>query len=481
MSTDTSTRTPDVITDGGALVLHQYQLGCLSQLSYLVGDRTTGRAVVVDPRRDVGEYLADAEAEALTIELVVETHFHADFLSGHLELADATGAAIAYGQGPETEFPSRRLTDGEVIDLGTVTVEVRATPGHTPESISLVVTDTSVGDAPAAVLTGDTLYIGDVGRPDLLASAGISADELAGSLYDSLHGKLMTLPDQVLVLPAHGAGSSCGKNLSTATVSTIGEQRSTNYALGDMERDRFVEVITEGQPAAPGYFGYDARLNRQARELLTEEEAPRTLTLGEVLAAQREGAIIVDTRDAADFAAGHLADSISVGLGGRFAETAGSVLAPDAPLVLVGDPATEIEAKVRLGRIGFDTVIGSLPELAFTLAEHPEIAVQGSRLTVSDFERASGNVDGLQVVDVRNPGEVAAGAVEGAALIPLARLGERIDELDPEAPTVVYCAGGYRSAVAASLLRAAGFTDVSDLLGGYDALVGAGSTCASGR
>lgn len=471
-----STRTPDFVTSDN-LVLFQYELGCLSQLSYLIGDRTTGKALVVDPRRDIAEYLADAEREGLTIEWVFETHFHADFLSGHLELAEATGATIVFGEGPETEFPAHRAADGETFDLGVVRIEVRATPGHTPESVSLVVTDTSSSDTPVAVLTGDTLFIGDVGRPDLLASVGVTAEELASMLYDSLRNKLMTLPDETLVLPAHGAGSACGKNLSAETVSTIGEQRATNYAVADMTRERFMEVVTEGQPSAPEYFVFNAMLNRAERGLL-EEHRPPAMTIDEVLAAEAEGAAIVDTRDAIAFAAGHLRNAVNVGLDGRFAEYVGSVVSPDTPIVLVSYPGTDGEARMRLGRIGFDHVIGYLADADEVLALRPELVERASRLTAAELDSRRGELgDGLQIVDIRNAGEVAGGMLTDARNIPLAELRRRIDELNGDTPTVVYCAGGYRSSIAASMLRSKGFGDVSDLLGGYNAA--AGTTCST--
>jgi glyoxylase-like metal-dependent hydrolase (beta-lactamase superfamily II) len=258
---------------------------------------------------------------------VIETHFHADFLSGHLELAAATGAEIIFGTAVEPDFPARLVSDGERISLGEVVLEFRATPGHTPESISIVVYEHADDREPWGVLTGDTLFIGDVGRPDLLASLGVTANELGGMLYDSLRQKLLTLPDRTRVWPAHGAGSACGKNLSTATMSTIGEQRATNYALQPMSRQRFVELVTEGQPAAPGYFVHDAIMNRRQRGLL-DESSPRPLTVDEAVAARRRGAVLLDVRDATAFTAGHLAGSVNVGLNGRFAEYAGEVIDP---------------------------------------------------------------------------------------------------------------------------------------------------------
>ena len=451
----------------------QYYLDCLSQASYLVADETTGRAAVVDPRRDIQEYLDDAAADGLTIELVIETHFHADFLSGHLELADATGATIVYGAAANPEFEIRRVVDGERIELGPeggdgVVLEIRETPGHTPESISVVVWE-HAGDAePFGVLTGDTLFIGDVGRPDLLASVGASADDLARSLYTSVHDKLLTLPDATRVYPAHGAGSACGKNLSTETTSTIGEQRTTNYAVQPMTVDEFVAAVTEGQRAAPSYFGFDAGLNKKDRDLL-DTDAPTPLALDDVLDAQAGGATIVDTRDAAAFAAGHLRGSINVGFDGRFAEYVGTVVAPDEPIILVTEPGLEREAKVRLGRIGFDAIVGALADGAAAFVDRPESVVRASRLTAVQLADERAGSTPVQVVDVRNPGEVQLGSIAGSTPIPLAELRGRADELDLDRPIVVFCAGGYRSSIAASLLRSMGADDVSDLLGGYGA------------
>jgi len=446
----------------------QYYLDCLSQASYLIGDTTTGRAVVVDPRRDIDEYVRDAADAGLTIELVVETHFHADFLSGHLELAAATGAEIAFSSVAEPEFDFRPIADGERISLGEVVLEFRHTPGHTPESMSIVVWEHADDDVPYGVLTGDTLFIGDVGRPDLLASIGFTRDELATKLYDSLHDKLLTLPDVTRVFPAHGAGSACGKNLSTETSSTIGEQRSSNYALLAPDRASFIELVTEGQPPAPEYFVYDAILNRKDRPLLDEDAEPERLDLAGVDRHVAAGAMVVDGRTPEEFAHGHLAGSINVGLDGRYAEFAGSVVPTDVDIVLVVDPGFEREAKNRLGRIGFDRVVGYLGDPLAVFAEHPERTERASRLTVQEFDSRRNEFE-LQLVDVRNPGEHQLGTIADAPNVPVGQLRDRVGELDPSAPTVVFCAGGYRSSVAASLLRSQGFTDVSDMLGGYGA------------
>jgi hydroxyacylglutathione hydrolase len=450
----------------------QYYLDCLSQASYLVGEEETGRAVVVDPRRDVHVYVDDAAAAGLRIERVIETHVHADFLSGHLELAAQTGAVISYGEGAGVDFAIDSLPDGERLSLRNVTLEVLATPGHTPESISVVVREHPDDAVPYGVLTGDTMFIGDVGRPDLLSAAGVAPDELARKLFRSLHEKLLVLPDATRVFPAHGAGSACGKNLSTETQSTIGEQRRTNYALQPMSEAEFVGLVTEGQPLQPMYFSFDAQRNRQAHPLLDEADLPATLTLDEVLARRDAGAAVLDTRDPMDFAAGHLRGSVNVGLHGRFAEFGGDVLAPDRPVVLVSEPGTELESKVRLGRVGFDRVEGALSDPVRVFLEHPEVVEPSSRLTVDEFDARTGEVDALQVVDVRNPGETALGVIPGAVTTPLPQLEARMGELDPARPTVVYCASGYRSSIAASALAAAGFEDVSDLLGGYEAWKG---------
>ncbi|MFL4495192.1 rhodanese-like domain-containing protein [Streptomyces sp. VTCC 41912] len=477
----------------------QYYLDCLSQASYLIGDQTTGRAVLVDPRRDIDAYLADAEAAGLRIELVIETHIHADFLSGHLEVARATGAEIAFGAAAETGFPIRRLRDGERICLGAaprepsdaapgtepgtatgtesgtaqgtesgVTLTVLATPGHTLESLCLVVRENPDDEAPFGVLTGDTLFVGDVGRPDLLSAAGHTPKDMAARLYRSLHTKLLTLPDTTRIFPAHGAGSACGRSISTETSSTIGDQRRLNYALQPMTEDAFVRLVTAEQPTAPGYFAHDAALNRDGHPL-RDPAPPAPLTLAEALTARdQQGAALLDCRPAADYARAHLAGSLHVGLDTRFAEYAGSVVAPGTPIVLLAAPGTEHEARLRLARIGYDRVLGHLPDLAGVLADAPERTRRSTRLRLADLlERLPLDpADGVQLIDVRNPAEYAAGALPGARNIPLAALLDRIGELDPARPVVLYCRSGNRSVIAAALLEARGFDDVSDVSGG---------------
>lgn len=459
------------------MFFRQYYLGCLSHASYLVGDEVTGRAVVVDPQRDISQYLEDAADNGLRIEKVIETHFHADFLSGHLELAEATGAAICYGEAAagRAEYPIEVLADGQRLSLGEVTLAVLATPGHTPESISVVVYQHPDDTVPYGVLTGDTLFIGDVGRPDLLTSIGVPADQLARQLYRSLHDKLLALPDETQVFPAHGAGSACGKSLSTETVSTMGEQRRVNYALQPMSEDAFVVAVTEGQVAAPLYFGFSARRNMQLRPLLDERAGPGSVSTAELLAHQAAGALVLDTRSPEDFALAHLKGSVNVGLEGRFAEYAGDVIRPDQAVVIIAEgPDSANEAKTRLGRIGFDRVLGALtsPDAAFL--ERPDRVEPSARITASDLADRIVDLPGLQIIDVRNEGEARLGMIAGARVVPLPRLLDRLGELDAAAPTVVHCAGGYRSSIAASVLRANGFSDVSDLIGGFGAWSTAG-------
>ena len=369
------------------MIFTQHYLGCLSHASYLIGDETTGRAVVVDPRRDIGLYLDEAAAAGLTIERVIETHVHADFVSGHLELAARVGAVISYGAAAEVDFPIEPLADGQRLSLGDVTLEVLATPGHTPESICVVVYEHATDEVPYGVLTGDTLFVGDVGRPDLLASVDptLSADVLARRLYRSLHDKLLALPDATRVFPAHGAGSSCGRQLSSQTSSTIGEQRRTNYALAPMDEDAFVTAVTEGLPPRPAYFAFDAARNREDHALL-DESPPAALTVAAALERRADGAVLLDVREPADFAAGHLCGAVNIGLQGRFAEWAGEVLPPDRDIVLVGDPARAAEAKIRLGRVGYDRVVGQVDDPAGSLAR----AARAARGELAADDRAAG-------------------------------------------------------------------------------------------
>jgi glyoxylase-like metal-dependent hydrolase (beta-lactamase superfamily II) len=459
------------------VVLHQFYLGCLAHASYLVGDETTGAAAVVDPRRDVDEYLAFARDHGLTIGHVVLTHFHADFLAGHLELRDRAGAAIYLGRAARAEFAFTPLGDGDAIDLGRVRLEALETPGHTPEAISLLVFDLDRDAArPHAVLTGDTLFVGDVGRPDLLAAPGWAAADLGGMLYESLQRKLLPLADDTLVYPAHGAGSLCGKALGSETFSTMGVQRRDNYALQPMDREAFVALVTADQPAAPAYFGYDAALNSRERETLETALARglRPLDLDALLAAQGAGAQVLDTRDAAAFAAAHLRGCLNVGLGGQYATWAGTVLATERPIVLVTEPGAERESALRLGRIGFDSITGYLAGGLAALDGRPDLVESTARLSPSVLDARLRAAAPPLVVDVRTAGERAGGAIAGSLPLPLGELAARLGELPRDRALVLTCAGGYRSSLASSLLRREGLADVAELAGGVAAWSAAG-------
>jgi len=451
------------------MILEQYYIECLSHASYLIGDENTGKAVVVDPRRDIDEYLSDAAKYGLTIEGVINTHFHADFVSGHLELVDATGAWIGFGEAAETDYPIRRLRDGEQISLGDVELEVLSTPGHTWESISVLVRD-HPGAVPAAVLTGDSLFIGDVGRPDLVNLGDGTTGDLARAMYRTVHEKLLTLPDEVAVMPAHGAGSSCGKNLSTDLTSTIGEQRATNPSVQPMSEDDFVALVTEGQPAAPSYFSVDAAMNKRIHPLLVQDRAIPESTPEQVKDELEAGTRVLDARGVDDFAAGHLRGSVNVGFDGRFAETGGMVAEVGERIVLITYPGEEQDAAVRLARIGSDEAAGYLnvDRDGVFPAELTDLIETARRTTVEELDRLLAD-DAVTLVDIRNPGEREFGVIPGSVPIPLAQLRTRLEQVPVGKPIVVHCAGGWRSSVAASLLRAQGFENVTDLLGGYNA------------
>ena len=452
------------------MILHQFYLNCLAHASYIVGDEASGAAAVIDPQRDIQQYLTFAEQHGLRIAHVMLTHFHADFIAGHLELRDRVGARIYLGARAKAEYAFTPLADGERIEMGDVRLQAIETPGHTPESISIAVYDRERSDTePHAVLTGDTLFVGDVGRPDLRAALGWSAADLGALLYDSLRTKLLALPDASLVYPAHGAGSLCGKAISKETVSTIGEQRRSNYALQPMTRSAFVDLVTADQPDAPAYFTYDAVLNSKERPTLDEALAREVnpLTLEQVLALREVGAQILDTRDPVEFASAHLAGSLNIGLGGQYATWAGSLLSHDHPIVIVADPGREHEAATRLGRIGFDHIVGYLKDGLHSLEARPDLTATTERVSAPlAAERLS---EGALAVDVRTPGERAQKSVAGSVGIPLSQLLERAKELPRDRPLMVYCAGGYRSSIAASLLQQQGFTQVSEIAGGIAA------------
>ena len=453
------------------MILKQYYLGCLAHASYLIADERGGQAAVVDPQRDVEQYLEEAERLGCRIDHVFLTHFHADFIAGHLELRDRSGAEIHLGARAEAEYPFTSVADGDEVRIGRVRLVGLETPGHSPESISLLVFDSGVSDeAPHAVLTGDTLFIGDVGRPDLRAALGWSAEELGSLLYDSLHEKLLPLPDETLVYPAHGAGSLCGKNLSTDTVSTIGVQRLYNYALQPMSRERFIEIVTADQPDSPAYFTYDAVLNTRERPTLEQalDRELQPLTLDRVQELVEDGAQLLDAREPVDYQGAHVRGAINIGLGGSFATWCGTILEGDRPVVLIAEPGRELEAATRLGRIGFDSVEGYLTGGMQPLDDAPELIERTTRLTAPALAEQLASQDRPQVIDVRTEREWQERRIDGAINLPLSRMTDQLSQLPRDRSLVTYCASGYRSAIASSVLSREGLS-AADLVGGLAA------------
>jgi glyoxylase-like metal-dependent hydrolase (beta-lactamase superfamily II) len=437
------------------MILKQLYLGCLSQASYLIG--SDGEAAIVDPRRDIDEYLEEARKAGLEIKHILETHFHADFVSGHRELAARTGATIYFGRHAQPGYPASSLADGEEVRVGRVTLRTLETPGHTPESVCYLVVDGEGGGKPVAVLTGDTLFVGEVGRPDLMGHR-LSAETMAGSLYDSLHGKLMALPDDVVVYPGHGPGSSCGRNIGPETSSTIGKERQLNYALQIKDRDTFVRTVAANLPAPPRYFPHDARLNREGpADLAPLLAALRPLPPREVEQMSRDGAaLILDTRAAKEFGQGHLPGSVNIGIDGRYAAWVGTVLEPRSPFLLIAPSGREAEAAMRLARVGYDNVVGYLDggvpawqSAGLPLRDLPQI-------DVLDLARRL-DAGSVRVVDVRGSGEWELGHIASATHVDLQRLAEELKApVERGGPIAVICGSGYRSSIACSILERAG-------------------------
>ena len=454
------------------MILKQYYLGCLAHASYLIGDETSAAAIVVDPQRDIQQYLSDSQKLGLEIRHVFLTHFHADFVAGHLELRDRCGATIYLGSRAKAEYAFVPMKDKDVLEFPGLRLQVLETPGHTIESISILVFDLENDSAqPCAVLTGDTLFIGDVGRPDLRASLGWTANELGSHLYDSLHKQLLPLQDKTLVYPAHGAGSLCGKNLSSDTVSSMGDQRRLNYALQPMTKQEFISLVTADQPDAPAYFTYDAILNTRERITLDEnlERVLGPIDLAEVVRMGDEGCQILDVRDPAEYAKGHLAGSINIGLGGQYATWAGTLLDRTKPIVIIAEPGREQEAALRLGRIGFDHVKGYLRKGMEALSERHDLVWPTERASVLMLAEELGGTEPPFVLDVRTPREWSAKHIEGSVNLPLNHLQERVTEVPPDRRIAVHCAGGYRSSIAASILHQYGITNLIEMAGGLAA------------
>ncbi len=458
----------------------QFYLGCLAHASYLLGSH--GEAAVVDPQRDVDQYIQEAVAQQLKIKYIIETHLHADFVSGHRELADRTGAEIVFSEKAGARFTHRAVKDGDELTIGAVKLRIMETPGHTPESVCILVIDTEVSDQPQKVLTGDTLFIGDVGRPDLAGGKGYTPQMMAGMMYDTLHQKLLRLADDIEVYPAHGAGSMCGKNMSQETSSTIGDQRKFNYALQPMAKEEFVKMMTAELPEAPAYFPKDAEINRTGAGALTQLPQPAALTPQDVhhlISTDKNGSpyIVLDVRSAAEFGAGHVPASINIGLGGQFAIWAGSLIPMGTPIVVLAESNEKVsEAVMRLARVGLESVKGYLAggitawrDAGFEVEEVPQ-------LTVDELNKLIEKQSSLQIIDVRRGPEYQNGHVPHALHFPLSNLQQTAPSLpvDPSKPTAVICAGGYRSSAATSILQQQGFTDLMNITGGTGAWIKAG-------
>jgi hydroxyacylglutathione hydrolase len=443
----------------------QFYLGCLAHASYYIGSGE--EAAVIDPQRDVQQYLTEAAANGQNIKYIIETHSHADFVSGHIELAEKTGAEIVYGERANTQFPTHKVKDGDVLEIGKIKLKFLETPGHTPESITIVAENTENAEEPLKIFTGDTLFIGDVGRPDLIGSKGFTADEMAAMLYDSLHEKILPLPDETEVYPAHGAGSLCGKSLSKETWSTLGNQRQFNYALQPMTKEEFVRIVAANQPEVPAYFPKSAAKNLQGSASLEDLPKPQALSTEKI---ENFDGVVADVRQNTEYGASHIPNAVNIGLGGQFASWAGTLIPIGTPIAIAADTDAQVEeAFMRLARVGHETVKGFI--LMKDFAGETKTVEQ---IPVEEVKELTETEKYLQLVDVRRPAEYENGHALRTLNISLDKLSKEIDRLDPDAPTYVICQSGYRSSLGASILENAGFKKVYNVSGGTQAWIGAG-------
>lgn len=451
----------------------QFYLGCLAHASYLIG--SAGEAAVIDPQRDVDQYITEATAEGLKIKYIIETHLHADFVSGHKELAARTGAKIVFGEKAAAKFAYLPVKDGDEVKVGDIVLRFLETPGHTPESISILLINTKTSDQPEKVFTGDTLFIGDVGRPDLVGSKGYTPEIMAGMLYDSLFEKLLKLDDGVEVYPAHGAGSLCGRNLSKERSSTIGEQRRFNYALKQTNKADFIKMMTTDLPEVPAYFPRDAEINRTGADQLTELPKPIALTAQEVNKLAQQGSFILDVRSSAAFGNGHIPGAVNIGLGGQFASWAGTIIPLTTEIVIVAEEVAQVdEAVMRLARVGFDTVKGYLADGMYAWDKANLTIAKLPQITVDELNNRIKEQSQLQIIDVRRPAEYHSGHIARAINAQLAELVAKLDQFDAQLPTAVICASGYRSSIAGGLLTQHGFSNLVNVVGGTTGWINAG-------
>ena len=454
------------------MIFKQYYLQSLSHASYMVGDADSHLAAIVDPQRDTEQYLADLDSHHLRLQYIFLTHFHADFVAGHLELRQQTGADIYLGSHAKTNYPFHPVRHADVIEFGSTRLTILETPGHTPESISIIVHDLKEDlERPKAILTGDTLFVGDVGRPDLQASFGVDSRTLAGQLYDSLHHHILAQPPQTKIFPSHGAGSLCGKHLSHELSSTLEAEQLTNYALKPMSKQTFIDVVTTNQVEAPSYFSHVAFLNRREHPTLETilTQAHQPLTLDQVLHDKSAGAQILDVRSPKEFGMGHLCGSINIGLSGMFERWVGEILDRELPIILLSESGQEREAMIRLARIGINRIKGFLNHGIHALASTPELTQFTKRMTVTHLEEHLMQADRPHLLDVRSTHEWELRHIDDSRNIPLPHLSTRLAEIPLDHTIVVYCSSGYRSSIAVSLLEHHQFTNIVDLVGGFDA------------
>lgn len=438
----------------------QFYLGCLAHASYYIGSET--EAAIIDPQRDVQQYLDEAEANGQKIKYIIETHSHADFVSGHLELAKKTGAEIIYGERANTNFPTHKVKDGDELNVGKVKLKFLETPGHTPEGITILA---EAEGEPLKMFTGDTLFIGDVGRPDLIGSKGFTAEQMAGFLYDSLHKKILPLPDETEVYPAHGAGSLCGKSLSKETWSTLDVQRKMNYALQPMSKEEFIKIVAADQPEVPAYFPKSAAKNLEGSTSLEDLPKPKEFSTEEI---QNFDGVVIDVRKNVEYGAAHVPNSINIGLGGQFASWAGTMIPIGVELAIVAETQAQVdEAFMRLARVGHESVKGFIliGDYAGETKTVEQVPVEQVKEKLSDD---------IQFVDVRRVAEHANGHAPQTINLPLDKLPREIDKLDPEKPTYVICQSGYRSSLGTSILENAGFSKVYNVTGGTQGWIDAG-------
>jgi hydroxyacylglutathione hydrolase len=445
--------------------IEQLYTNCLAEAAYYI--ESNGEAAIIDPLRETEPYIALAKKRGARIKYVLETHFHADFVSGHLDLAREANAAIVFGPGAETDYPVYNAKDGEELHVGKLTFRILHTPGHTPESTCYLVLDEE--GKPHAIFTGDTVFVGDVGRPDLL-DGKMSSGELASMMYDSLNQKIKTLPDDVIVYPAHGPGSACGKNIGKETHSTIGEQKKFNYALREMSREDFVREVTEGILPAPRYFAEDARINKSGYDPIAHviRENKQPLSAEQAIDAVRKGALILDTRNPDDFARGHVPESLNIGLNGQYAPWVGTLIDIRQPLVLITEAAKEEESILRLARVGYENVVGYLRDGIQSWNAGLDSILS---ITAEQLRSAAGSTT---VLDVRKPSEWAIARLKGARFVPLSEMPANFSELDKTQPYIVHCGGGYRSMIAISLMKRHGFHNLINVSGGFGAMQNAG-------